>query len=811
MKIYSSISSGKSEFSHQGYETSIVHHVLSLMMDYMRADYEPDEREIVGLFNRIMEEEAGKLSNNVFTEPVSLPEDYTKVFSDIDRIDMDDERSVRILPYIEKLKRALDSVLKNAEKGEYYIEPLANNYFTAYLNIIKTIVFNSENPYLYLRQFRQSKLMFHLCSLEKKLLTVNANNKAKSITYNCFSMFNPFCYDIFRRVLHRFAEDYLSVSNEDTLYGLRKQLYIRQVEQSFTRFTTYKRESSCRVALNRHNSELISHDYDKLSSISEIKPIRLLEKILVYINKELDRVDDFGNSSLDISVCIIGHTEPSSNGDERELLDLMRAVVRWYERSNRDEKPYPVLNLRITNIINEKDITSYSQKKRKECHYTYEKNIAVSKIIPCNYNSTFAFSTFDLKKICKDNDIIFILDCPWLTTEDFDLSQEGSLDLFCTDIQDLPIEDEESDRFDNSFNTLMEDIGIQLNRIVSSDTEEAGGITRVFKDGLIRRLEEFAAGDENNEKLMSAKQKCVYIFTSETNGIAYSYLGGYPLAREEMYEGKAATIVSFTNATADRIKLGKSRKAKFKIRLWSVLKYTSIAYAFIDFKTIIDECFGSSFLDTEKYFEILRDIIIFFDVDVSKNKVIIQINYSNRLEMLFDELSLGFSERNVVKNRLYPEVYEFVKHIYTDVVFCRAHESASFGDELVKDAFEMNLYSSANDVHTMVFYHQYFYNRILFDAAYDVTVLDYYEMVGDDNYSHDFFMDKRLYAAVLSDLMYSEELEVNTEIAFQHSERLFHDYQHKKRVLKNILSAYEQMKMKDDIVYKNALHAYWNL
>lgn len=813
-----------SEFSENGYEVSVLFSALSTMLDEKfsedKVDFEDNETSITitaerfsqHLTNELVRRNLVSIKDNVFFHP-----DFSSVksfhnFSDFAVIDTNTNKSISVEGCINELSKAHKNVISAISKENKYFDILlASDYLEKYYHTIKSLVFSPNNRYLYWRQFRRSKLVNSLNCMELTELKILPNNVDCQIKqYDCFTVVNPFAYDVVRRIITRFNSNFEGIAKSKVLFKFKKHIYLRQVERAFTRFTSYNKGTSYRVSLNRHKTELISCEYDKLSSISEFKPIRLMEKIFVYINTELARIrNDNHSNSIDINICIIGHTEPSSNGDERELLDLLNAVLGWYERSSFELVDTPSIIINIKNLVSESDISVIVQEERtgKKHSIIRGKNKGTVEIISCNFDEMFAFSTIYLKQYCNENDLVFVLDCPWLTAENYEIKNNGSLDIFCNELQTTDFNIELFDRFDNKLSTIMEDISTHLNRITSSDTTNSGKIARTFKDSIIKNIESFVGEREIKDLSQASKQKSIFIFTSETDGINLSYLSDYPLTREEMYEGKSATIIGFTNKTIDTLSVSDNKKARFQIRFWSVLKYTSISYAFIEVKNDINKCFNST-LNEELYFEILRDIILCFDIDVSGYIVNIFINYSDRIDKVFRELDIDLETSAVIKQKLFEEIKAFVQALYTTIVFSEKAYDCSFGNDFIKDAFEMNVYSAANDVQTMIFLNQYRFDRMFGDQMrYNVFVADSYEKINDDNYNKDFFKDKKLYETVLDSFNYSDWEDDSLEVAFLQSKNVYGKILHQKQIIKNIITALEKLGMSDTEIYENAMNA----
>lgn len=693
------------------------------------------------------------------------------------------------------------------------------DYISEYIILSKKIVFHPNNVNLDAMAFRRSKTVECIYSIGR--VPFICSGKAKN-GYSYFNLCNPFVLDSIQRILINFRDNYIRLKDIPTLNPLRNEIFVTQAERAFTRFTSYKSFSNYRVTLNRHNGEIISIPYNNLSSIEEVKPLRLFEKIASFIqalikdgcHKDLDK------DCLELSILIIGHTEsslnPDGSSDQRELFDLIHSLLMWYQRSFSDNVDYVPLDLTVNNILNEGDIfygidSDEKNGFEKECrigrnHYRLH-------VESKSYLQSFYFDSCELEELCDENDIIFILDCPWLTTENYDFNSNGQMYLYSRRLQDLnnnrlhnTDRNLQNDALDNKYRTVMQDLDTHFNRITSSGSTKGGAISRTFKDDLIRKIKNVI------ESSFPDKRKDLYIFTSEGSGVDYSYIGGYPLSRTELYSGKRFTIVRFCNSHVDRLKcldFNENKPFDIKIRLWSVLKYISVSYAFNGFRQELKDKLAELITFPENYIEFLRDVLIILQPSINlKNKSIrISVCYSNRVRHLAGENSISPDRLEKILSKAYKCVFNFIKTLYSGVVFT---DSDNFGDNFIRTAFEMNVYSSAKNVNALLFLNEYrtaksehFLHsfRVQWDEEYRS------QFVEDSNFSHELFMDKKLYDHLLSILKSTDDLSIGTVAMLNSADRVFDTPNMGKKVLDNIIRVCENHSLTDDQLYRNATNA----
>lgn len=800
-----------SEFSKDGYNRSFIEKFIDAAMCI--PDSEVTERRITEQINQYLLSERMK-TDSWNRKTYLISDSYRKMLEllDITALDMLDDSGDDYEGYtidFEEELRTLKSALEKLSEDNIFDIDESYNYLNAFLHISAKAVFNPDNNNLNNLVFRKSKTLDLLYSIGRMPFVRENAKKGEDEGYSYFNICNPFALDSLRRVIENLAERE-RFSRVSLLRPLRVSILQDQALRAFTRFTSYRTFSSYKVELNRHNSEITSVPYHRLSSIEAVKPLRLFEKTVTYIHK---RLMDLGKLILDkelkINVLLIGHTEESIDEkkqyDERELYDWIFAVLAWYDRSF-DKKTYPTLNLNVTQILNDGDYCSTlrSNNHERKGHIgsfrSQKYNLAINTV---DYQSEFYFSTAKLKIHCEKNDLIFIIDCPWLTIESYDLKKDISLGMYARRLNRLStFLSYKTDWLDSERQTIMQELDTQYNRITSSDSSMHGDISRVFRDKVLMDIKKFIDSDENNRK----ERQELYVFTSERDGVDYSLLGSYPLTRTELYGGKCFTISMFSNVTPSCLQVGEAPEP-FIIKLWAVLKYISVSYACTTFRDSVERIIGRYIQSPEQYFELMRDIFVIIEPGRNLKELTISIRFSERVADLFDELGIDAANSESVKKKLYDLTYAFIYSLYTDAVFS---EHSDFGDNFIKTGFEMNLTSNARNVNDMLFVYEY--HKAVANQQTDLYTVNWKKKYNpvyceDNNYVHEFFMDKELYSILLHNLEHNDSLSIGTTAMLNESNEIYHTSAMAYRLMKNIVSAYEAAELDYYRIVQNVRHA----
>lgn len=693
-------------------------------------------------------------------------------------------------------------------------------YLNAFFMLSRDVVFSEYNANLYSASFRKSDFLYGLMSFGG----VRQEQENSRPAYYDFSFLNPFAYDtIYKTVagLRLLSQD---VKSDDLLSELRESIFWDSAQSAFKRYIYLDGESH-RLNLNRHDSSLTAFPVNKLSSTEEIKPIRLFEKTASYIRSGLaelpERAQDF-----EVKVCIIGHTEASRCGDESSLMDYIASVLNWYDKLSNElsGRIKPSLKFFVRNIVSAGDWPRDNQAQlRKNFTCTLEHHFAECVIEPVDYESSFGLNTQLLKEKIKENNLIYLLDCPWLSTENFEIKQSGSLDMFCRELSRYYFDEKENTEADktqfanNVHNfyrkSVFRVLDSQYNRLMASATTKSGEVVRVMRDYLFKRIDRAVkTARKDCEGQEGFKRKIVYVFTSENVGIKYSYLASYPLTRQEKYDGRSHTIIRFSNSVPQTLEYRKNAEIEFQINLWSILKYISVSYAYMDFKNSIKDCLGIGRDEPENaisYFELYRSIIVQFNVSRNLKTITARIRFKDGIDKCiadFPYQSSGKSEDSI-KRGLFDVAFKLLYPLYTETVF---KANKHYGDDAIKIAFSMNLYSFVNDVNTMLFWHKYRMAcqkgkfgdfNIVFLGSYDKELI-----VGRDNefLNRDYFMDKKLYDSTMQTLEQTTDMTLGLRGMFSDANVLYKKENMMSEILHNIINACKDAEYTKTSLYSNA-------
>jgi len=696
-------------------------------------------------------------------------------------------------------------------------------------------VFNPGNVNLNNLLFRQSKTLETLYCMGR--IPFQNNEKRRNRGYAYFNVCSPYVAEPFlrtvdnlKRLLNPNSLDCLDLIPE--LKELRTEIFINKIIKSYMRFTSYNRFENYRVTLNRHNSELLSIPCNELSSIEEVKPLRLFEKIISHFHFRLEELLPNTTEKLTVNVGVIGHAEvsyesmsgfsnePDINKKEyREIYDLLRMLVDWYNRFG--EPDVPKLDLKITFFVSESDVLQARSIDIRESldaqeridppvHYERGGNEGVFCVEKLNYYNEFTFSKRKLLNIINQNDVVFVLDCPWMTMESYELLSDGKLSSYCNFLRRINYYRYKSYlTLDSDRSTDLQYLDAQYNRITSSDSVSSGFISRVFRDDYLRAIVDSLGTEETYDDL-GKERKDIYVFTSEKEGVDYSYLGSYPILRKEMYGDKIFTIAHFSNRKSEILKLAKDgEELLFNIRLWSIFKYIAVSYVSVYFRKEIDEVLVGYSLSVEDYFELMRAIVVNLRISYDLNNIVISVVYDESIiGQIQKSLNVGDDSFGTLKNKLHEHLKPFVKALYKDVIFS---DYEAFGYDTIRTAFEMNMYGSAKDAESMLFIHFYSKKRekkCISDFIVDFDLEKYGSFKIEEEFRH--FKDKRLYQMLFQRLERTNRFDIGTTATLSNAEDLFYDYFHssvEKALLENIVEACRKTNKTDNDIYMNALVA----
>ena len=810
-----------SEFGSDGYEQADVIRSLNDTLFHAEVtgtednDVQAKDRFVL-LFNESYRTQTSSRRSDWEEDILSSFPERQNNFYMISLLDADDgQPGVQVESYMQRLFAAASELARQyISEKVLYQQGTANCYLDAFFDLSKEAVFSVNNYNLVTPQFRKSFFLRDLLTLMAKryLFPERANGRSVKTSadyYYQYSICDVFAYDVLQRslevaaVLHK-ELPYSGERPDKALRALRYDLFLGSVQSAFRRLVCLD-QTIYRVEMNRHNSKLLAIPYDDLSSTNETKPIRLFEKTATYIRNNMNT----NLKDLKVSVCIIGHTESSVDSKERTLADLAMALLNWYNRLSLEDEQKPRLELSILNYVNERDWPECNFLNKRTNFICEEGDHRIDCTIKMiDYTRAFGFNTVFLNEVIDENDIIYLLDCPWLSTENFEVKKGGSLDAFCYALRNkertVPApEDLMNSKFQAFYTEAnMRQLDQQYNRVTSSATNNVGEIVRVMKDSQIRNIQRII----NNQS--SEKHKELYIFSSERDGINYSNISSYPLTRQERYDGKVFTIIQFKNTPSARLRYDRSGRVHLLIALWSILKYDSIPFAYCFFKDALNACLGDVSCNPIHYFELYRNILIEINAMPStQQRINISLLFSDGADSCLEAIKAG-SSNNAVKKSIENLVVGFIKALFEDGIFSKEN---CYGNDAMRTGLLMNLSSAVKTVNEMLFLHKL---RMAFmngkQDAYEVNVDSIFQSepsprVNTEFTGTDFFMDKKLYDRLMLTLENSPQLTFSMRALINESSDYFGERDILKTILTNICAACERSRDIDSQLYKNVI------
>ena len=623
--------------------------------------------------------------------------------------------------------------------------------------------------------------------------------KYKGHKYYFFNIMDPFVCAAALRIMNSFSSNINTIADNSNEYHLlsklRRSMFIRLAEKEFTRHF-YIEGMTYKVALNNEIGGVVASPFYELSSIDDFKPIRLYEKIVLYIIGYLKNKKITSSDEIIINISIVGHTEPTYKVEndskisitECELNDLVEAILKWWsiwsELPENESSVPNCLNIIIDNYYHEAGITNVLTNSKKIAlqddmqirHPITKENEDGSIGVTISQNPTnfeeFEYNYDQLEYLIDHNNLVFLIDCPFLFEENYKLRRAVSFRNYCERINknaesfrdlDTPGIDDPENR------SNMDILSNQYNRLMATGTKDTGDICRVFRESWFNLI--------NEQIKRSSNDKLLYLYSSERFGINYSEISLIPLSRVEHYDKKSFNIYQFHANKIDPMEShdiddnhDKSINA-FYISLWSTLKYSSIEFAYTDFKKSIIEAFGKKcitevFVDPIDYFVLLNNVFtkVNFNIDKNNNQTI-NVCISFALSPNIDENDIPSDLKTIIIN--------LIIELYNKVYFCK--NSVGFADAQLRNGFIINLYNSAHNVDMINYWHQYrmfcmseskpeFDFVFKMDPNYSKEEWDKVDIQTSIECSLEYFKDKRLYDLLLMNLEKTEHLgyEINT-------------------------------------------------
>lgn len=704
---------------------------------------------------------------------------------------------------------------KNEEPEKKYFRCFdVERYLDAYLELCRFVF---KDNCLYQEELRSLGII-------EKILNVDFNSKK-----GCFGLYSPYVIFSVLRTLKYISVlpdeiDHTCLSPECADYlNTRRHIVSTNAIRSFSRFTIINGES-CLVEYSRRDDCIVCKNAEKVSSIDNVKPVRLLEKITSYIYNYFADKNDLKTKTFVISIYgFCAHKDKSDDFNLAEIDDLVYEVFSWFEdkRNNRDNNQENVLaNKTMEDIYLNYYLINSEGEHSSQDKFVYEyfeeaSNVSHKCYVKVSKNDFVTYNNKQIGKCIKESDVVFILDCPWLATEDFNIVNEGNLDSYAEWINQVSYRRD----IDNSLQKqaffdrdhLFASINDQFNRLAVDNAAKYGKVVRVIKDYLLKWLQQQIEYYKEHDVY-----KTIYVYNSSMRGMALSYYADYPIIREESYSNKRFSIMRFSTRDNKCVSLRKDKK--IYISLWSLIKYVDISFAYIGIKEYFSVKlykFIDSQLDLEDkksiikrdIISILRNIVFVIDYcDESENldSVDIKIAFCKPIRDFY--LKDDYAQNNSQEIK---DIVVFFEKIITDIIF---ENSKGLGDDSIRDAFERCLYNQSKTVEDLFFLHRYSVRRkngVLSKFNINFYGSELYknnEEVDNLFPNFDSFGDKRAYSKLFYYLDMPSYPEYAVNSILNQTNKTFNDDNlrtHSVEILQNMISICEDLNYMESYLYYN--------
>lgn len=711
--------------------------------------------------------------------------------------------------------------INNKEQPTYFRYDDAKNYLDSYLNLCRFIF----RPHcLQQDELRSLKII-------EKMLNIGYDIKKRY-----FTLYSPYVvFAILRAINYIIAlpddidQSYVS-ANCAELLNRRKHIIATYAIRSFSRFTILEGKS-CVVEYSRRKDKIVCKNLESVSSVENVKPIRLLEKITSYIYEHFTERELTNSCSFKFSIYGFCSYENEGVFNPAEIDDLVYEIFSWFEDKRSSDKKLSdkhIENIQIDYYTVDETATNKTEhnvKPKQACVYKYFENNGETQHCSLNIFSCGSqkYNKEHISHVLCASNLVFFLDCPWLATEDFSLINEGNLRSYLQWIEQATYEVDlmpshnngayhVNDFFDRM--NLFASINDQFNRLAVDNVLKYGKVVRIMKDYMLKWIQ-----DQIELYKIDGIYKTVYIYNSSLRGLTFSDYADYPIIREESYSNKRFNIMRFS--TRENYPVSIKNSNCVYVSLWNLVKYVDISFVYIGLKHFFSKFLfegikESNSEDVQKTI-MNRDIIsimrnIVFAIEYSRDRTG-QINRININVILSKPVRNAYKKSVILKTnfkRSVNEIIDFFTNIIVDIIF---KNSNGLGDDCIRDAFERCLYNQAKTVDDIFFLHSYTIKRNRRTLANFVVNVFTGDLDKDDDNvdaivpNFDSFSDKRAYQKLFKylDMPNCPELSINSLLS--QVDRIFSDdcksQSHSKDILLNVKNICEKFNYTESFLYEN--------
>lgn len=464
-----------------------------------------------------------------------------------------------------ELRMACNKMVYSIEIREKNVREEIIDYLSAYFNLMSALF---EDNIVFQEEVFSSSLCAQLLSGYSK----NLYNESKTL----YGFYSPLIMEKILMIYDftlRFAEDLQNLPEQkyEVINKVFCDLYEEKVSKLFYENVIIQ-QTPCVCTQNNQLFPVI-YQRKNLSSIVPIKPIRWIDKIRAYIEKESV---EYTNQT--IKILAIGYVRLDGISENRliskELDELAYVLSERYREKN--------IHFDFHIIVNKKDFwyNSFFKKKHNSHKIACYDNFVTFHIQRRDYQKVFRVS--QICEYLKGNDIILFLDNPNLYENDLDI-ERGYIGFPVSSTYAKYYE--QLDKTDCILTKKSSDAPIHhlISRIniIGIDRKEQASVFHYrlntpFMNFLKDELKEIEKRQPENAK----REIDVHLLYSSTNSVTNSSYALGDNAREEQYDGKEFRLISFyanNNTKPSFMEKSKNDKKSFVVfPLWSMLKNIDI-------------------------------------------------------------------------------------------------------------------------------------------------------------------------------------------------------------------------------------------
>lgn len=531
---------------------------------------------------------------------------------------------------------------------------------------------------------------------------------------------------------------------------------------------------------------------DESSSILDVRPIRLLEKIMM----GYDQWEKSDEGDEEFKIGVVGNIKGDSEGIELRIKELAESLLKCLKVS--PEKSISI----VWHCTPDSAQRKYNYKSPFKLRIKLE-DYSKTKLLDTVDDGGIALTNFIMK-----NHLLFFIDCPQLY-RDHEFSKQTTANYYRDYISDInTCYSKDFERFDlgnNLYNTGL--ISSLLTNISGQSFDNDAEYGK-----LMHRVNMLIVNHIDRCVTYFARYKSAYILLSSDTAISDSDYNKYNVVREERYNSKSFDVINFVSNPSSNLcalpRATDTERHTVIVTLYQIIK--NINRDLIEDNVILDKLYAANELScSSETIRRMRGIYVVLDYHTVNRKIVTSIS------TVIDDKAFG--EQYVFTNEHMAKISGLVKSI-TLPVFQASNAEQNEYLSLIKKykaSFYTALYSAARNVGDILYLHllrDKYGVVVLEDINFsDIVILDEYRLKTCSDSSAFELQPKHS----IDKRNYNEIMRICDRLKNSYDTQQYAIYVAKKTggctspviIFENILDSCKKLEYQDSYLYENLVRA----